>query len=65
MCGKYLGGTSKERPKSATEILDECGISHSSDTEWDNGKSLMELRDAFFTYLKDELSTRPKDGEEE
>lgn len=56
MCEKYLEGTSKERTKSATEILDECGISYSKDTEWDNGKSLMELRDAFFTYLKDEFS---------
>ena len=56
MCGEYLGETPKEQPKSATEILDECGISHSNDTEWDDGKSLAELRSEFFTYLNNELS---------
>ena len=44
----------KER-KSAVEILDECGILHSNNIEWDNGESLRQLRNAFFSFLDDEL----------
>lgn len=55
-----------EPNKSAIQILDECGISHTSDPDkWDNGESLKRLKEEFFSTIFAERRVGDKGGDTE